>query len=72
MERAFDDPSVLEAPVSAVMGPPLPTVGIGEPVALVVERLEQGPAVIVLDAGHPVGVLSRADLLDFFAAGRTP
>jgi cystathionine beta-synthase len=53
------------------MEPPLPTVGAGEPVSLVVERLEPAPAVIVLDAGHPVGVLSRADLLDFFA-GRSP
>ena len=32
------------------MGPPLPTVGIGEPVALVVELLDRGSAVLVLSA----------------------
>ena len=38
------------------MGPPLPTVGIGEPLDVAVERLEAAPAALVLDGGHPVGV----------------
>ena len=38
-------------------------IGIGEPVPKIVERLDSSPAVLVLDGGHPVGVLSRSDLL---------
>ena len=65
MERAFDDPGILDRPVGEVMGPALPTVGSGEPVELAVERLEGTPAVIVVDSGHPVGILTRSDLLGF-------
>ena len=67
LERAFNDPSVLDRSVGEVMSPPLLTVGIGEPVETAIERLEASPAVLVLDSGHPVGVLSRADLLSFLA-----
>ncbi|MCU1454799.1 MAG: cystathionine beta-synthase [Acidimicrobiales bacterium] len=67
LDRAFRDPLVLDRPVSEVQGPPLATVGIGEPVGLVVERLEAAPAVLVLDAGHPVGILTRADALSFLS-----
>jgi cystathionine beta-synthase len=49
--------------VGEVMGPPLPTVGAGEPVELAVSRMEAGGAVLVLDAGHPVGILTRSDVL---------
>jgi cystathionine beta-synthase len=63
MERAFLDASTLDQPVAKVMGAPLPTVGAGEPLDLAVSRLERAPAVVVLDRGHPVGVLSRSDVL---------
>jgi cystathionine beta-synthase len=67
MEQAFDNPGLLDRPVMEAMGPPLPTVGAGEPVELAVERLERAPGVVVIDAGHPVGILTRSDLLDFLA-----
>jgi len=31
----------------------------------VVEALDRGPAVLVLDGGHPVGLLTRQDVLSF-------
>ena len=65
MERVFADQQVLDSPVAAVMGPRLPMVGIGEPVGRLVETLESASALLVLDGGHPVGVLSRSDLLAF-------
>ena len=65
MSRAFSDPSVLDRPVAEVMSPPLPSVGLGEPVGVVVGALESAAAVHVLDAGHPVGILTRTDLLAF-------
>ena len=61
------DPTILDRPVSETMDPPLPAIGIGEPVGLAVERLEASPAILVLDAGHPIGVLTRADVLNFLA-----
>jgi len=67
MDRVFHDSAVLDWPVAKVMGRPLPTVGAGELVDLAVARLEEAPAVVVVDAGHPVGILTRSDLLGFLA-----
>jgi cystathionine beta-synthase len=50
-------------PVAAVMEQPLPTLGATEPVATAVELLVDGDALLVLDDGRPVGVLTRQDLL---------
>jgi len=36
-------------------------------VARVVECLDAGPSVLVLDGGHPIGVLTRSDVLGFLA-----
>ena len=65
MARAFSDPAVLDWPVAEVMSPPLPSVGLGEAVDVVVGALDSATAVLVLDAGHPVGILTRTDLLAF-------
>jgi cystathionine beta-synthase len=67
MQRAVSDPHLLDATVQDVMGPPLPTVGSGEPMDVAVQRLEDAPAVLVLDRGHPVGVITRSDALAFLA-----
>lgn len=63
LQHAVADGATLDRPVAEVMGPPLPTVGIGESLDVAVRRLEASPAALVLDGGHPVGVVSRADLL---------
>jgi len=68
LQAAFDDPGLLDKEVATVMAPPLPTMGSGEAVGLAVERLEAAGAVLVVDAGHPVGILTRSDLLDFLAS----
>ncbi|MGZ4241700.1 MAG: CBS domain-containing protein, partial [Actinomycetota bacterium] len=67
LETVFGDKALLDRPVSEVMGPPLPTVGSGEAVDAAVEALEKGPAVLVVDAGHPIGILTRSDVLDFLS-----
>ena len=61
------DPSLLDAPVGSVMGPPLPMVGSGEPVDIASTRLAEAAAVLVLDSGHPAGIITRSDLLDFLS-----
>ncbi|HEX4862467.1 MAG TPA: cystathionine beta-synthase, partial [Acidimicrobiales bacterium] len=72
LERILADPSALEATVESVMGPPLPMIGSGEPIDVASARLAESAAVLVLDAGHPTGILTRSDLLDFFSgSGRS-
>ena len=70
MARAFGDAALLERTVREVMGPPLPTVGVGETVEVAVQRLEEAPAVLVIDHGHPVGVVTRTDALGWLASAR--
>ncbi len=67
LERLVADPSAVDTPVEAVMGPPLPMIGSGEPVDLAAARLADGAAVLVIDAGHPTGILTRSDLLEFLS-----
>jgi cystathionine beta-synthase len=70
-ERVFRSPDALDEEVAAAMEPPLPAVEIDEPVDTVFADLSAGnPAVVVARAGKPVGVLSRADLLEYLAHGR--
>ncbi len=71
MEAAFSDVRVLGRPVAEVMGPNLPTVGSGELVEAAVDALEAAPAALVVDAGHPVGILTRSDILGFLTQRTT-
>jgi cystathionine beta-synthase len=68
MDLGFRDAEVLERPIGDIMSPPMPMLGIGEPVARVVECLDAQPSVLAVDGGHPIGVLTRADVLNFLAA----
>ena len=49
--------------VAGVMEEPLPMLGVTESVAKAVEVLSNSDALLVLDDGKPVGVLTRQDLL---------
>ena len=49
------------------MDPPLPMIGTGEPVDAAALRLGEASAVLVIDSGHPTGIVTRSDLLDFLA-----
>ncbi|MGH7691148.1 MAG: cystathionine beta-synthase [Candidatus Dormibacteria bacterium] len=70
LESAFRNPELLSRPVGEVMGAPLPTVGSGAPLELVVNRMERGGAVLVLDEGRPIGIITRSDVLGTIV-GRT-
>jgi cystathionine beta-synthase len=72
MDLVFRTPSVMDDPIEKVMGPRLPTVGIGQPVDLAVETLDRAPALVVLAGGRPHAVLSRTDVLDFLSTHGNP
>lgn len=65
MQLAFEQPAVLDKPIGDFMGAVPPTIGAGELAADAIERLANNPALLVVDAGHPIGILTRSDLLEF-------
>jgi cystathionine beta-synthase len=64
MDRAYHEPAVMDEPVEKVMGPRLPTIGVGQPIALAVELLDRAGALVVLAGGRPHVVLGRSDVLN--------
>lgn len=67
MELAFEDAGILDQTVEEVMDAKLATIGIGQPLNLVVSMLETCPAMVVLDGGRPQHVISRTDVLSFLS-----
>ncbi|MXW95529.1 MAG: cystathionine beta-synthase [Acidimicrobiaceae bacterium] len=67
MALAFNG-DLLGRPVESVMSRPLEQIGIGEPVALAVTKLERSPALLVLDGGRPRAVVSSTDVLSYLSS----
>ena len=67
LDALFHGRAHLSDAVDKHMGPGLPLVGAGEPVATARHELEASDAVLVVEDGKPIGVLTRADLLGFLA-----
>jgi cystathionine beta-synthase len=66
LDRVYQDASTLERSVADVMDEPLPMVDTRDAVERAMAVLTAGsPAVIVCEGPRPVGVLTRADVLDF-------
>jgi cystathionine beta-synthase len=70
LDRIFRDPDALQADVAEVMGPPLPLVEAVDPIEVAFERLQSASAVVVIQEGRTLGVLTRSDLLEFLAHRR--
>jgi cystathionine beta-synthase len=68
LEHTLHNPEAFDQSVGSVMGPPMGTVGHSETVEGIAARLESANAVLVLDGGHPVGILTRSDLLAFLGS----
>jgi cystathionine beta-synthase len=66
MEAIARDPAVMATPVDTVMGPKLPTIGVGQKVERAVQMLESAPALLVLSGGRPLAVVTRTDILSYF------
>ena len=67
LDAVFSGHASLADRVEAHMTAPLPLIGSGEPVDAARAALEKADALMVVDDGHPVGVLTRHDLLGFLA-----
>ena len=63
LERLFAGKALLTDSVEQHMEPALPLVGAGQPIADARHELEAADAIMVVEDGKPVGVLTRADLL---------
>ncbi|TDZ93922.1 cystathionine beta-synthase [Mycobacteroides salmoniphilum] len=70
LSAVFEGRAQLADAVSQHMSPPLPLVGAGEPLSVAGSMLRDTDAVMVIDEGKPVGVITRHDLLGFVSSGR--
>ena len=69
LKRAAAEPSQLDAEIAEVMEPPFPAVSTEDPVRDAVELLVgDQQALLVIDHGHPAGIVTRADLLEALAS----
>ena len=65
LKRAMDSPGLMSADIVEVMEAPFPAVSTGDPVREAVELLAgEGQALTVTETGRPVGIVTRADLLE--------
>jgi len=67
MDALFVGGAQLADKVDAHMSAALPMVGAGEPVQVAVNALQSADAVVVVDDGRPVGVVTRQDVLGHLA-----
>jgi cystathionine beta-synthase len=71
LDRVFRDSDALHEDVANAMQPPLATVDANATVDEIVAALTgRSNAVLVADAGRPVGVVTRSDLLEYLAHNR--
>ena len=69
LKRAIDNPGLMGADIVDVMEPPFPAVANTDPVREAVELLSgEGQALTVTEGGRPVGIVTRADLLESLAS----
>jgi cystathionine beta-synthase len=69
LKRAMDDPRMMASDIVDVMEPPFPAVATTDPVREAVELLTgDRQALTVTEDGRPVGIVTRADLLESLVA----
>ncbi|GAB93878.1 cystathionine beta-synthase [Gordonia rhizosphera] len=65
LSAVFEGRASLADPVSAHMGDPFPLIGSGEPISAATKALSECDALMVVEEGKPIGVITRHDLLAF-------
>jgi cystathionine beta-synthase len=69
LSAVFEGRAKLADAVGIHMSPPLPIIGAGEQVSALAKTLRDLDAVMVVEEGKPVGVITRYDLLGFLSDG---
>ncbi|HEY1841103.1 MAG TPA: cystathionine beta-synthase [Mycobacterium sp.] len=69
LSAVFEGRASLADAVGMHMSPPLPIIGAGEQVSSLAKALRDLDAVMVVEEGKPVGVITRYDLLGFLSDG---
>lgn len=69
LSAVFEGRAQLADSVEKHMSKPFPMIGAGEPVSAATKALGDSDALMVVDDGKPVGVITRHDLLGFISAG---
>ncbi|HEY8808226.1 MAG TPA: cystathionine beta-synthase [Candidatus Limnocylindria bacterium] len=71
LDRVFREPALVDATVERVMEAPFPIVQANEDVERLYAELAGGvPALLAVEDGRPVSVITKADLLEFVAHQR--
>ncbi|MGH2447794.1 MAG: cystathionine beta-synthase [Chloroflexota bacterium] len=71
LARVFREPDMVERPVAEVMDEPLETIDVRDAIeGLIGPLLGEDTALVATDEERPVGVITRADLLEYIAHGR--
>ena len=70
LSAVFEGRAHLADPVEKHMSPPLPNIGVGESIDAATKAFGDTDALMVIDDGKPVGVITRHDLLGFISQGR--
>ena len=69
LSAVFEGRAQLADAVAVHMSPPLPLIGAGERVSAAAAVLHDTDAVMVVEGGKPVGVITRHDLLGYLSEG---
>jgi cystathionine beta-synthase len=67
LSAVFEGRAALTDSISQHMSPPFPLIGAGETVSAATKALHDVDALMVVDDGKPVGVLTRHDLLGYLS-----
>jgi cystathionine beta-synthase len=70
LRASIGDATYLERPIGQVMSAPLGVIGVGQSIDDAVRAFERSSALVVLDDGHPVGVVTSSDVLEYLAAAK--
>ncbi|BCQ07890.1 putative cystathionine beta-synthase [Mycobacterium heckeshornense] len=69
LSAVFEGRAKLADAVGLHMSPPLPMIGAGELISAAAKALRDADALMVVEEGKPVGVITRHDLLGFLSEG---
>jgi cystathionine beta-synthase len=71
LEKIFRNPEIVTASVEQVMDAPLPTIDEDERMEDIIHLFSPAASALVVEReGEPIGIISRADLLEFIAQQR--